>query len=335
MAKTILLTGAGFTHNFGGPLADGMWAFVFNHSKVQKQAHVKNLMLQDFDYESIYHTILKEVNLEKFFSDKDSSADDKDAIRTAVFEAYKHLDNKLLNISSPCPNIYKVNELIERFTSDRSEKSFFFTLNQDLFIERHLSLSAGCKPFSYPGIKMIPDRASNTKRKSPLEQNDFIRLPDKNAIETLKLAFASSKDFHYIKLHGSYGWTSSDGSDVLVIGQDKVSRINNEPLLSWFLEIFKDSLRQDDVKLLTIGYGFRDQHINQIIADSVKSNRLKLYVLSPESPKKFIDKMLKSEIGMFIVSSLSGYFQSNLLQIFPEDQSKTEDYKKMIDSLFC
>lgn len=334
MAKTILLTGAGFTHNFGGPLADGMWAIVFNHSKVQKQTRVKNLMLQDFDYESIYHKILKAESIEEFFSDEDTSADDKNAIRTAVFEAYKHLDNKLLNISSPCPNISKVNELIERFTSKRSEKSFFFTLNQDLFIERHFRPSANCKPFSYPGIKMIPDRASSLKRKSPLEQNDFIRLPDENAIETAKLAFTSSTDFHYIKLHGSYGWTSSDGSDMLVIGQDKVHRINNEPLLSWYLEIFKDSLRQDDVKLLTIGYSFRDEHVNKIIVDSVKNNHLKLYVLSPERPKEFIDRMSKSEIEGLIVSNLSGYFQYNLLQIFPEDQSETEDYKKIVSSLF-
>lgn len=335
MAKTILLTGAGFTHNFGSPLAKDMWSIIFNHPKVQKQAHVKKLMLQDFDYESIYHNILKSNRIARFFSDEDTSADDKEAIKTAVFEAYEHLDNKLLNISSTCPNLYKVNELIARFASNTGEKSFFFTLNQDLFIERHFSPSADCRPFSCPGIKMIPNRASVLEQRAPLQRQNFIQLPNNGAIEEAKSSFTSSKDFYYIKLHGSYGWESSDGSNTLVIGQDKANLIGKEPLLSWYLEIFKNSLNQDNVKLLTIGYGFHDEHINEIIAASIKNKGLKLFILSPEEPKKFICKMSKTAIGGLIISALSGYFQYNLLQIFPEDQTTTEEYKKIVNSLFC
>ncbi len=336
MSKTILLTGAGFTHNFGGLLAEGMWAIIFNHPEVQKQAYVRKLMIEDFDYESIYHKVLKANRIEGIFGKEDTSAEDKVAIRAAVFEAYRHLDNRILSPSSPCPNIYKVNELIERFASDRSEKSFFFTLNQDLFIERWFDPSAKCKPFSYPGINgMIPSRASGIKKRSPLERKDFIRLPNEKDIVEAKSVFASSKDFYYIKLHGSYGWNSSDGSDTLVIGQDKADSIAKEPLLSWYLEIFKNSLNQNDVKLLTIGYGFRDDHINKIIADSGRTYGLKLYVISPEGPREFIGKMPKTEVGQLIINKLCGYFQYALLQIFPEDQLITEDYRKIISSLFC
>lgn len=57
--ENILLLGAGFTKNFGGLLANEMWAHIFNHEKVQAQSRIKELMLNDFDYESIYYAVLE------------------------------------------------------------------------------------------------------------------------------------------------------------------------------------------------------------------------------------------------------------------------------------
>ena len=79
----ILLTGAGFTHNFGTPLAEEMWAIIFNHESVQSTPRIKNLMLKDFDYESIYYTIM-----EGSFTDSE-----KEAINDATLFAYKYLDS--------------------------------------------------------------------------------------------------------------------------------------------------------------------------------------------------------------------------------------------------
>jgi hypothetical protein len=73
-SKYVLLTGAGFTKNFGTPLASEMWAEIFNHKKIQAQPKIKELMTTDFDYESIYYSILEGSYIE----------DEKEAIIDAV-----------------------------------------------------------------------------------------------------------------------------------------------------------------------------------------------------------------------------------------------------------
>ncbi len=52
----ILLTGAGFTHNFGGFLAREMWSKIFNNPIVQASTEARKLLLDDFDFESIYES---------------------------------------------------------------------------------------------------------------------------------------------------------------------------------------------------------------------------------------------------------------------------------------
>lgn len=63
ISKTILLTGAGFSANFGGYLAEEMWSIIFNHPEVQKHSAVREFMLSPigkYDYESIYHIVVRE-----------------------------------------------------------------------------------------------------------------------------------------------------------------------------------------------------------------------------------------------------------------------------------
>lgn len=54
----ILFTGAGFTKNFGGLLASEMWSKIFNHEQVQSRKNLKELLTEDFDYESIYYKVI-------------------------------------------------------------------------------------------------------------------------------------------------------------------------------------------------------------------------------------------------------------------------------------
>ncbi len=76
---TVLLTGAGFTHNFGAPLAAGLWALIFNHRGVQSCSRIRDLMLHDFDYESIYHAVM---------TGDEYSEEEKEAVATGVGAAY-------------------------------------------------------------------------------------------------------------------------------------------------------------------------------------------------------------------------------------------------------
>lgn len=91
----------------------------------------------------------------------------------------------------------------------------------------------------------------------------------------------------YVKLHGSYGWKAHDGSDVMVIGGGKQGRIEKEPLLKWYLSLFEESLNEGEKNLVVVGYGFDDEHINNILAEAIRDSKLKIFIICPLQPEDF------------------------------------------------
>ena len=85
---------------------------------------------------------------------------------------------------------------------------------------------------------------------------------------------------------------------------------------------------------MLIGYGFRDRHINEVIANSVKNNGLKVYIISPSEQSDFITKLTSEEYGEIILWGLSGYYPYALLEIFPSDQSESHAWREILSSYF-
>ena len=86
--EAILLTGAGFTKNFGGFLADEMRAFIVN--KVgNRQALMALLNSSDLDYESVYIKVIY----------GEYSEEDKSVLANAVVHAYERLDDVIRRIT--------------------------------------------------------------------------------------------------------------------------------------------------------------------------------------------------------------------------------------------
>ena len=273
-SKNILLTGAGFTKNFGAYLASEMWSEIFNNNKIQAKPKIKELMRDDFDYELIYYSIMED----------SYTPDEKEAIGEAVKVAYENIDTILREYSfgTPSPDeLRNVLELIWRF-NETGDKSFIFTLNQDLFFER---LYDGDKLF-IPGIKNNSNWFTSYFR-DELAISDYCQLPNEERLINIKRDILSDRKFFIIKLHGSHNWKSFDGSQKMVIGRGKTEQIQKEPLLNYYFEIFKEVLFKDSRRLLIIGYGFGDDHINGIIAEAVRVCGLKIFVISPSSPDKF------------------------------------------------
>lgn len=54
------------------------------------------------------------------------------------------------------------------------------------------------------------------------------------------------------------------------------------PVLQWYQNLLTEYLSRGDSRLMVIGYGFRDDHINEIISDAVTNHNLKLFVMSPD-----------------------------------------------------
>lgn len=90
--------------------------------------------------------------------------------------------------------------------------------------------------------------------------------------------------FHLLKLHGSVDWTSSNGAVRKVFGGNqptepvliypsatKYQMSYQQPYLE-FMSRFQIALRQPDVGLLVVGFGFNDDHVSAPIEAALRSN---------------------------------------------------------------
>jgi hypothetical protein len=123
-----------------------------------------------------------------------------------------------------------------------------------------------------------------------LESYDYFQVPVEEQIEIAKQKHEDKKpspNLFYIKLHGSTNWQTKVGNrKVMVIGGNKIEQIISQPLLNWYFEIFKQVLSCPDRRLLIIGYGFGDDHINKVISNAVQKHGLQVYVVSRDQPKQ-------------------------------------------------
>ena len=283
--KTILLTGAGFSKNFGGYLASEIWSKIFNNPDLEKLPLIKEKLRSNFDFESIYAEVL---------DNKDFSLKEKNDFQNIIIKAYVDMDDMLGQYSFTEQNTFQINiygirEMLGLFAGSKpNEIGLHFTLNQDLFMERKINRPAlGLELLDY---KHYRDAISSGRIDSSVRVN----LPNHSFINNFKQNHLnSSGDLFYIKLHGSLGWYSAiAGNKKMVLGNNKLSDIMEEPLLKWYFEIFKEALLRDNVRFFIIGYGFNDKHINQVIAEAVIKHNLKIYIISPENPQYFRERLI-------------------------------------------
>jgi len=318
VSKTVLLTGAGFTHNFGGFLARRIWGLVHNNLQRSGQSRLTKKLKQEFNYEELYQQIIYGT---------DYTADEKSAFIDAVLSAYDALDGVIRDYYSRYTtrpmNLNHLSELISRISGQGDERGFFFTLNQDLFIERYYC----------PGRRLVIPGGRNdprfVNRNKPLEPGDFVLVPTEKELERHKNDLKNLGDLCYIKLHGSYDFRDRDNKRKLIIGTSKEEQIKNEPLLLWYFKLFEEVLSLPQRRLLIIGYGFRDPHINKIIAMSVLQNGLRIFIVSPIDPEVFKKDTLRGFKNRKdkIWEAVAGYYNI-LLEFFPQyGASPTEIYK--------
>ncbi len=279
-AKHILLTGAGFSQNFGGYLASEMWSAIRQQPEVQADPQVQQAMANNTYYESVYDEVMF---LQERFSDSQ-----RQAFLSAVTSAYHQLhrvlcEDYLADAARTCQAI------ISRFGGRNSEeRGFLFTLNQDLLIEHYY----GGVPFlKIPSLEEESwFRGGYT---APVHTTDYI-LPSESQLQPHKDEVWRRGPVRslYLKLHGSFQWRAADGSGAMVIGRHKTRMIEKEPLLRWFFELFKQVLNFGDRSLIVTGYGFGEQHINEVILDALKHHGLQLVVLNPTPTEEFKSMMI-------------------------------------------
>ncbi len=321
---TILLTGAGFTVNLGGFLAKQMWAEIFNNP-ILESSNMKKLKDElkngSFDFEEIYSRIIE--NPSSFTPEERSN------FQGVVNHPYLAMDGIVQEASLwETYGIHPADlkKFLGFFSKDENGKvGACFTLNQDLFMERHL--------------EWHPLGPSSLQNKGL--DNDKL-LPTGEQLETFKASI--TEQFSFIKLHGSLRWVTQDGDRIKIIGVNKERAIEKVPLLKWYFELFKHALNRDNVKLVIIGYGFKDDHINKLLVDAINGYGLKLYILTAEDPGKFYFRMTHKYPSSATVNDLDtpnkviwksvcGYFQYPLKDVFPYAQRMTAQKKEIYQAL--
>ncbi|MBU0630725.1 MAG: SIR2 family protein [Candidatus Margulisbacteria bacterium] len=252
----ILLTGAGFSCNFGGFLSDEIWALIFNNPLIQANVNIRNKLLNDFNFESVYNDIL--INFPQ---------NDQNIFQNSVIEAFNVQERKI------DPNV--INDNLFKFIY---KIDYFFTLNQDLLIERY----TGKNPNYRYKLPHIP--AGYPVNSKTLNYYDkHIKIDDdKSNIKPIN--HSNNKQKYYIKLHGSKNWFNTN-DHLMILGKQKSKKISTSPLLNEYKTLF-EAITKQKANILIIGYSFKDDHINELLINAIE-NKSNIYVVDIQSPKDF------------------------------------------------
>ena len=269
----LLLLGAGFSRNWGGWLATEAFEHLLGSPEVIGDDGLRKLLWRHQSQDG-FEAALAE--LQQAY-DRDPSANSAPlmALQNAVVRMFTDMNNAFMEISDwEFQNGVdrKVGTFLTRFDA-------IFTLNQDVLLEHYylndnISL-VGKRKWSgpeLPGMRRAPSPdpfySDSWARStwSPLPEADFKADPRFQPL---------------YKLHGSSNWTRADGKPMLIMGGAKVREIGQTPILSWYAKAFEESIGAPGARLMVIGYGFRDDHINAAIGRAVEKG-LKIFIIAPE-----------------------------------------------------
>jgi len=320
-----LLIGAGFSRNWGGWLASEAFEFLLGSSEVISDPNLTDLL---WKHQLIggFEGALEELQ-SSYERDSHNTHGPLMALEAAIRRMFKDMNDAF--ISNPDWEFQQnrdrhVGEFLTRFDS-------IYSLNQDLLIEHHYitpgtaSLSCVRKwtGVQMPGLHIV-------RRGDGLDSNSWAKAtwsPDAN----LNLDMGP-KTQPFIKLHGSSNWERDNGSSLLIMGGGKAKEIGAIPLLKRYAEIFEQSLCANGARLMVIGYGFRDSHINEVIQRGV-NHGLKLFVIAPDGAEiaRNNNSDLKAPTAVnteaMLAKSLIGISRRKLREIFGHD---TAEYNKIM-----
>lgn len=264
----ILLTGAGFSFNWGGPLASGVFDKLLGDQDLDE--HTRRLLIEADG----------KGGFEKVLVDLDSSKDPEDkkrhsALVTSIVGLFNFLNGNFtrqkFEFEDPPDTRYSVHSFLNRFDA-------IFTLNQDALLEihyTHVVMNSRWGRADTPGLKRLgqfPISGAIQDRYAMMEPNP----------SEFKL---SSSIQPYIKLHGSVNWKEgSSGGYMLIMGGGKSAAIDRFEILKWYHREFRQMLMRPAARLMVIGYSFADEHINDAILDGLAAN-LKLFIVDPSGHK--------------------------------------------------
>ena len=259
----ILLTGAGFTRNWGGWLAKELEGDLL--ARLANDRELRKLIQESANYEEAL-----EIARSPGFSGHNLGPGAVKRLEQAIAESFWAMNTALGHKENMRLSDY-VRPDIHKFLSGFDA---IFTLNQDLLLELHYDPSQATQSrwqgIYFPGIEplMMPK----------LSAGEVIDL--RRRVGIIGPGIPNLQPIY--KLHGSIDWSDGTGA-LFVVGGGKEQYIDSKPLLKAYFTEFRRRLSAPDARLMIIGYGFADDHVNKLITDvSQATQTLSIYYVHPD-----------------------------------------------------
>lgn len=264
MTQHILLTGAGFSRNWGGWLANEAFEYLLGSRDIRNEM-IQGLLWEFKEtggFEAAYEKLL--IRAAEYRAWASVVPSFNEAIRRMFADMNEAFIMPSMQFEFSNQVRYSVRSFLVRFDA-------IFTLNQDLLLEQ-CYLNQVTSAYSVrswnggymPGMQRWPgDPEIKWAPKEPFVVDKKLQP--------------------YFKLHGSSDWFETiNGQQMLVIGGNKESEIERHAILRWNHKQFREHLLQPHTQLMVIGYSFRDKHINDVISMAADTGSLKLFIIDPD-----------------------------------------------------
>jgi SIR2-like domain len=296
----ILLTGAGFSRNWGGWLADEAFEYLLGHPRIDGGIRT---VLWRFKNKGGFEAALEDQRAQALRFPSAATIDPMQRLEDAIRGMFDAMNKGFFEMGALSFNFELFPNLPVKVFLTRFDA--IFTLNQDVLVEqRYLDSGFGEPPmyrkwagWQIPGMQHPPndDMRPHMSRWTPMEASEF-----------------ALKENHqpYVKLHGSSNsFDTINGQPMLVIGGNKPEAIGRHPILKWNFDQFKAHLSKPDTRLMIIGYSFGDEHINQTLVEAAteRGKRLRLFIIDPNG----VDVLERSPLSKVLPKN----YPSNPLQL--------------------
>lgn len=310
--RYLLLTGAGFSRNWGGWLADEAFEYLLGCAEVTP--FIREQLWRSRGLKLGFEDTLREMRDLHTNSQDGRYQSELRAFETMLEGMFHTMRIGFTNTAfepgqteariGPQPT--PMRDFLCRFDA-------IFTLNQDTLLEQKYSQSnllqgSSGKWFEFQSPGLTDALVNGQKFASP---GVFIPASPPFAV--------AERRQPYYKLHGSSNWRTSDNSALLILGSNKNSEINKIPLLAWYQTEFARLSQQPPVRIMIIGYGFGDLHINDLLIAAAASgaeffivNTGGVDVLASARGTDGISSQLKAALQHSIIGASRRYLKESL-----------------------
>jgi SIR2-like domain len=303
-----LLTGAGFKRNWGGWLAEE--AFEFLLGEVEHDEDLRKYLWKARDEGLGFEAAL--AHLQASYERKFDAQVEHDLrnLTSAVFRMFAAMGRGFHSGEFEFQKSH-VNRSVAFFLA---QFDALFTLNQDTLLEERY-------------FRSVPDRFVDCH--TPGLVGTYYLLTIGRTVDPYfslktpdKAHFSLIPNLQpYFKLHGSIDWLY-ESEMLLILGGGKKENIGKHPLLQWYHDSFSRLIASPGARVMIVGYGFRDVHINDMLVAAARGGT-KFFIIDyngTDAIKPGKSAFLQDEYETFR-SNIIGASRRPLVEIFGDVSS--------------